>query len=157
MDYIKVEGHDGLVRDKNTGAIINLDNSAIIARRKSKQLSSALEDINTLKNEVSELKFLLRELTKMPAIQVAKTDTFELQRQKINDIGTQIFNISQGGSDLSTGNLKIGDGTIAAPSLSFTSDASVGIYKPSAGSLGFVSSNKKFQIYNQQMLSSIKM
>ena len=64
MDYIKVEGHDGLVRDKNTGAIINLDKSAIVARRKSKQLSSALDDINTLKNEVSELKFLLRELTK---------------------------------------------------------------------------------------------
>ena len=64
MDYIKVEGHDGLVRDQNTGAIINLDDSAITARRKSKQLSSALDDINTLKNEVSELKFLLRELTK---------------------------------------------------------------------------------------------
>ena len=64
MDYIKVEGHDGLVRDQNTGAIINLDNSAIVARRKSKQLSYALEDINMLKNEVSELKFLLRELTK---------------------------------------------------------------------------------------------
>jgi len=79
----------------------------------------------------------------MPAIQVARTDTFENQRQKINQIGDQIFSISQGGSDLSTGNLKIGDGTIAAPSLSFTSDASVGIYKPSAGSLGFVSSNKK--------------
>lgn len=79
----------------------------------------------------------------MPAIQVARTDTFELQRQKINQIGDQIFSISQGGSDLSTGNLKIGDGTITSPSLSFTSDASVGIYKPSAGSLGFVSSNKK--------------
>ena len=64
MDYIKVKGHDGLVRDQNTGAIINLDDSAITARRKSKQLSSALDDINTLKNEVSELKFLLRELTK---------------------------------------------------------------------------------------------
>ena len=64
MDYIKVEGHDGLVRDQDTGAIINLDDSAITARRKSKQLSSALDDINTLKNEVSELKFLLRELTK---------------------------------------------------------------------------------------------
>ena len=64
MDYIKVEGHDGLVRDKNTGAIINLDNSAIIARRKSKQLSSVLDDINMLKNEVSEIKSLLRELIK---------------------------------------------------------------------------------------------
>ena len=43
MDFIKVKGHDDLVRDKNTGAIINLDDSAIVARRKSKQLGSALE------------------------------------------------------------------------------------------------------------------
>ena len=64
MDYIKVEGHDGLVRDKNTGAIINLDDSAISARRKSKQIGSALDDINMLKNEVSEIKSLLRELIK---------------------------------------------------------------------------------------------
>ena len=62
MDFIKVEGHEGLVRDQNTGAIINLDNSAIVARRKSKQLSSALDDINNLKNDVSEIKSLLREL-----------------------------------------------------------------------------------------------
>ena len=64
MDFIKVKGHDGLVRDKNTGAIINLDDSAIVARRKSKQLSSALDDINMLKNEVSEIKSLVRELIK---------------------------------------------------------------------------------------------
>ena len=64
MDFIKVKGHDGLVRDKNTGAIINLDDSAIVARPKSKQLSSALDDINMLKNEVSEIKSLLRELIK---------------------------------------------------------------------------------------------
>ena len=64
MDFIKVKGHDGLVRDKNTGAIINLDDSAIVARRKSKQLSSALDDINMLKTEVSEIKSLLRELVK---------------------------------------------------------------------------------------------
>ena len=64
MDYIKVEGHDGLVRDKNTGAIINLDDSDIVARRKSKQLRSALDDINMLKTEVSEIKSLLRELVK---------------------------------------------------------------------------------------------
>jgi hypothetical protein len=64
MDYAKVEGHDGLVRDQNTGAIINLDDSAIESRRKSKHLSSALEDINMLKNEISEIKSLLRELIK---------------------------------------------------------------------------------------------
>ena len=64
MSYIKVSGHDGLVRDENTGAIINVDNSAIEARRKSKQLNSALQDINMLKDEVSEIKSLLRELIK---------------------------------------------------------------------------------------------
>ena len=62
MDYLKVEGHDGLVRDQKTGAILNLDDSAIEARRKSKPLGSALDDINMLKNEVSEIKSLLREL-----------------------------------------------------------------------------------------------
>ena len=64
MDYIKVSGHDGLVRDQNTGAIINLDDSAIKARRKSKHLGSALDDINMLKNEISEIKSLLKELVK---------------------------------------------------------------------------------------------
>jgi hypothetical protein len=64
MDYIKVSGHDGLVRDQNTGAIINVNNSAIEARRKSKHLNSALEDINNLKEEISEIKSLLRELIK---------------------------------------------------------------------------------------------
>ncbi len=53
MSYIKVEGHDGLVRDETTGAIISLDDSAIESRRKSKHLGSALEDINMLKDEVS--------------------------------------------------------------------------------------------------------
>ena len=64
MDYIKVSGHDGLVRDQNTGAIINLDDSAIETRRKSKHLGSALDDINMLKNEISEIKSLLKELVK---------------------------------------------------------------------------------------------
>ena len=62
MDFIKVSGHDGLVRDQKTGAIFNVDDSAIESRRKSKQLSSALDDINNLKNDVSEIKSLLREL-----------------------------------------------------------------------------------------------
>ena len=79
----------------------------------------------------------------MPAIQVARTDTFELQRQKINQIGSQVFSITQGGSDLATGNLKLGDGTRSAPSLAFTSDASLGIYKSADQSFGFVSSSKK--------------
>ena len=62
MGYLKVKGHDGLVRDETTGAILNHNDSAIEARRKQRQLNSALEDINMLKDEVSEIKSLLREL-----------------------------------------------------------------------------------------------
>jgi tRNA uridine 5-carbamoylmethylation protein Kti12 len=64
MGYIKVKGHDGLVRDETSGAIVNHSDSAIQARRKQRQLNSALDDINMLKDEVSEIKSLLRELIK---------------------------------------------------------------------------------------------
>lgn len=64
MSHIKVKGYDGLVRDEFTGAIINKDDASIAARRRSKQLSSALEDINNLKEEISEIKALLHELIK---------------------------------------------------------------------------------------------
>jgi len=78
----------------------------------------------------------------MPAIQVARTDTFEIQRQKINQIGDQIFQVSSGGSDLSTGNLKLGDGIKTAPSLAFESENSLGLYRPSAQTISYVSSGK---------------
>ena len=79
----------------------------------------------------------------MPAINVARTDTFEVQRQKINQIGDILSNISAGGSDLQTGNLKLGDGDRTTPSLSFISDSTLGIYKPNDNTIGFVSSSKK--------------
>ena len=78
----------------------------------------------------------------MPAINVARTDTFEIQRQKINQIGNQIFNISQGGSDLSTGNLKLGDGTQSIPSLGFINQASLGLYRPFADTIRVVTEEK---------------
>ncbi len=81
----------------------------------------------------------------MPAIAVQRTDTFESQRVKINQIGQQIFSITEGGSDLSTGNLKLGDGTIQNPSLAFDNDNLLGLYRPSSGVLGFVSSGKSVQ------------
>ena len=64
MGYLKVKGHDGLVRDETSGAIVNHSDSAIEARRKQMQLNSALDDINMLKDEISEIKSLLRELAK---------------------------------------------------------------------------------------------
>ena len=79
----------------------------------------------------------------MPAINVARTDTFETQRQKINQIGTQIFNVTSGGSDLAAGNIKLGDGTQTAPSLAFDTDNTLGFYKPRASTIGYVASGKK--------------
>jgi len=92
----------------------------------------------------------------MPAINVAKTDTFEIQRQKINQIGNQIFNISQGGSDLATGNLKLGDGTRTAPSLAFTSDSSLGIFKSETSALSYVASGKKLSTFSSSAVYSFR-
>ena len=92
----------------------------------------------------------------MPAINVAKTDTFESQRQKINQIGAAIFNISQGGSDLSTGNLKLGDGSRTTPSLAFISDTSLGLYKTSVSTFGFVGSGKKIADYSESSIFNYK-
>ena len=79
----------------------------------------------------------------MPAINVSKTDTFESQRQKINQISNALFSVTSGGSDLSTGNLQLGDGLVGDPSLKFTSDTQLGIYKAGTKTLGFVNSGKK--------------
>ena len=78
----------------------------------------------------------------MPAINVARTDTFEQQRVKINQIGTALFNVTSGGSDLATGNLKIGDGSLSVPSLAFDNDQSLGFYRADTGVIGYVSAGK---------------
>jgi len=78
----------------------------------------------------------------MPAINVAKTDTFETQRVKINDIAQAIFNVTAGGSDLSTGILKLGDGTKPLPALAFNNEPSLGLYRPASKTIGFVSGSK---------------
>jgi len=89
----------------------------------------------------------------MPAINVARTDTFEQQRVKINQLGDQLFNVTSGGSDLAAGNIKLGDGTQTAPSLAFDSDATLGFYKPSLSTIGFVASSKKlFNIASTSLL-----
>ena len=90
----------------------------------------------------------------MPAIQVAKTDTFESQRLKINQISTALFNVTSGGSDLSTGNLQLGDGLVGNPSLKFSTDTQLGIYKAGVKTLGFVNSGKKIIDYKLSELTS---
>ena len=69
-NFIKVEGNDHLVRDRNTNQIINTNDSEYqqyIARRKQKKLEkekslSVEEDLANLKSEMSEIKSLLKEL-----------------------------------------------------------------------------------------------
>jgi hypothetical protein len=79
----------------------------------------------------------------MSAVNVARTDTFEQQRVKINTISTALFNVTSGGSDLSTGNLKLGDGTLGAPSLAFVNEDNLGIYRPAISTFGFAAGGKK--------------
>jgi len=58
--YLKVEGHENLYRDSSTGAIVNTDKPS--PKNFSRQFSNTLDDINTLKEEMSEIKKLLREI-----------------------------------------------------------------------------------------------
>lgn len=59
---IKVDGHENLYRDPKTGAIINND----LPPKKSltKQFTTAINDINNLKEEISEIKRLLQEIAR---------------------------------------------------------------------------------------------
>jgi hypothetical protein len=58
--YIKVEGHENLYRDSLTGAIVNTDKPA--QQNFSRQFNSAIDDINSLKDEISEIKSLLKNI-----------------------------------------------------------------------------------------------
>tara|TARA_A100001015_G_scaffold107084_1_gene118804 strand:- start:1179 stop:1406 length:228 start_codon:yes stop_codon:yes gene_type:complete len=69
-NFIKVEGNDDLVRDNNTNQIINTNESEYqqyVTRRKQRKLEKAKslsveEDLVNLKNEMNEIKSLLKEL-----------------------------------------------------------------------------------------------
>lgn len=60
--YIKVQDHDNLFRDPETGAIVNKNKRPQNSLKE--VLSSNTNDINTLKEEIQELKLLLLELVK---------------------------------------------------------------------------------------------
>ena len=70
MDTARVKGHSELVRDIETGAIINTNvQAAELARRRNNIISrqnakidTVGSEINTLKNEMGEIKSMLREL-----------------------------------------------------------------------------------------------
>ena len=60
MTYKQVEGENNLIRDTDTGAIINTDKSAYIAyKHKRQQKLKEMNRIDKLQNEIDEIKSLL--------------------------------------------------------------------------------------------------
>ena len=70
MQYINVEGSGGLVRDKETGAILHTNKSEIerarerkiISKKKEEELDNMKSDIRNLKEDIGEMKSLLTKI-----------------------------------------------------------------------------------------------
>ena len=61
--YIQVEGNSGLVRDRETGAILNANTTEIQkARLKKNKEKQRDQEIQELKKDVSDIKVLLTKL-----------------------------------------------------------------------------------------------
>ena len=62
-DMIRVEGHKNLYRDEESGAILNTDSVGYSEYLKQREIRKKERgEIKNLKNEISEIKSLLREL-----------------------------------------------------------------------------------------------
>ena len=63
MSRIKVEGHSSLVRDTNSGAILNINKTEVeLARARKEARRKKDREFEDLKNEVGEIKDLLHKL-----------------------------------------------------------------------------------------------
>mgnify|MGYP001158086502 CR=1 FL=1 len=63
MSYIKVEGHNGIVKDTETGMILNINKQEISAARKRKlERREKEKEFENLKNEVSDIKIMLTKI-----------------------------------------------------------------------------------------------
>ena len=63
MAYLKIERHEGYVKNPNNGVVLNVNSEEIKAARKKKALRKQQEeDINNLKNEVSDIKTMLSKI-----------------------------------------------------------------------------------------------
>ncbi len=64
MDKVKVEGHSNLYRDVNSGAVINSNRDEYDRYMKAKaNRDNMVTEINTLKQELDEIKQLLKKIT----------------------------------------------------------------------------------------------
>ena len=70
MDFIKVKGHDHLIRDPKTNSIINTNsmeyNEYLLKRESKKQENQKIQnlerDLDNIKDDLNEIKNLLRNL-----------------------------------------------------------------------------------------------
>ena len=61
--HIKVEGHNDLVRDRNSGAILNINRTAMTAARERKKLfNDRQQEIENIKKDVLVIKNILMKL-----------------------------------------------------------------------------------------------
>jgi len=61
--HVKVEGHPDLVRDKNSGAILNINSNAMTAARERKKMfNDRQEEIDGIKSDVADIKNILMKL-----------------------------------------------------------------------------------------------
>jgi hypothetical protein len=67
-DYVKVAGHDGLVRDLSSKAIVNMNRSGYqayvnqrdVMLKRQQQLDENTQDIETIKSDISDIKEMLK-------------------------------------------------------------------------------------------------
>ena len=67
MDYYKIDGNKDLARDPQTGSIVNVNDIEYqqyvsIRKAKKEKNASVEDDLARLKNEMNEIKSLLKEL-----------------------------------------------------------------------------------------------
>ena len=70
MSYLKVEGHGGLYRDSQTNSIVNRNTSEYkqyMSQKKTRnnehqKVDVMEQDLTNIKNEINEIKSLLKEL-----------------------------------------------------------------------------------------------
>jgi hypothetical protein len=62
MKLYKVEQHPDLVKDMDSKAVLNTNYAALVEYRKKQEMK---EEIDTLKNEVKDIKLLLNKIVNM--------------------------------------------------------------------------------------------